>query len=62
MAKLAKISARVNELATTKSDEVVVLWQQMQELQNKLAVLGVKENTWNTNADEWKPEWQGYGG
>ena len=62
MAELAKISARVNELAATKSDEVVALRQQMQELQNRLAVLGVKENTWNCNADEWKPEWQDYGG
>ena len=46
MAELARISARVNEMAVTKSDEVAALREQMLELQNRLSTTGVAGD-WN---------------
>ena len=45
MAELARLSAKMNELSVSKSDEVLALKQQISELQNRLGALG--ESNWN---------------
>ena len=46
MAELAKLTGMVNEVAVSKSDEVVALREQMNELRNQLASMGAS-NDWN---------------
>ena len=46
MAELAKLTGMVSEVAVSKSDEVVALREQMNELRNQLASMGAS-NDWN---------------
>ena len=54
MTELARISARLNEVTATKSDEVLALRQQMVELKNRLATLGV--SNWIDNNNRWQEQ------
>ena len=49
MAELAKLTAMVNEVAVSKSDEVVALREQMNELKKQLSSMGVATD-WNQGA------------
>ena len=54
MTELARISARLNEVTATKSDEVLALRQQMVELKNRLAPPGV--SNWIDNNNRWQEQ------